>query len=201
MADPDDLLVASFAGISAVGSSLERLLNYAFAATEPVPGQTTTATLIRTEDLDRTNAATLQRPAVSILLYRVDFTKSMRSALGARSIDEGRTYLPLDLHYLLTAWADNAPDEHRIVGRTAQVLERFAVLSGPTLDAYGDFDSQESVSLAMEELSTDDLMRTFEALEVDFRLSLPYLARVVVVTGDDVDPDPRTLTVLTGVSP
>ena len=33
----------------------------------------------------------------------------------------------------------------------------------------------------MEDLTTDDLMRTFEALSVDFRLSLPYQARVVVV--------------------
>lgn len=193
--------MAGFAGISAVGTSLERLLNYAFAATEPVPGggQQTTATLIRTEDLDRTNAAHLQRPALSILLYRVDFTKSMRSSLSGRSIDEDRAYLPLDLHYLLTAWADNAQDEHRIIGRAAQVVEQFGVLSGPALDSYGRFDPQESVSLVMEELTTDELMRTFEALEVDFRLSLPYLARVLVVTGEGAAPDPRTLAVLTGV--
>lgn len=193
--------VAGYAGVSAVGTSIERLLNYAFTARQPIPGQTTRAVLIRTEDLDRTNAAQLNRPALSVLLYRVDFTKSMRSVLAPRAADEGRAYLPLDLHYLLTAWADNARDEHLIVGRTVQVLERIGMLSGPALDSVGGFDAQESVSLLMEDLTTDDLMRTFEALEVDFRLSLPYLARVVVVAGDDADPAPRTLTVLTGATP
>lgn len=193
--------MAGFAGVSAVGTSIERLLNYAFTARQPIPGQTTSATLIRTEDLDRTNAVHVNRPALSVLLYRVDFTKSSRSMLAHRAADEGRSYLPLDLHYLMTAWADNARDEHLIVGRALQALERFGMLSGPMLDAAGGFDAQESVALVMEDLSTDDLMRTFEALEVDFRLSLPYLARVLVVAGDDPDPAPRTLQVLTEAAP
>jgi hypothetical protein len=193
--------VAGYAGVSAVGTSIERLLNTAFAATQPIPGQTTRAVLIRTEDLDRTNGAQLNRPALSVLLYRVDFTKSMRSVLAHRAADDGLAYLPLDLHYLLTAWADNARDEHLIVGRALQVLERFGMLSGPALDSVGGFDAQEAVSVLMEDLTTDDLMRTFEALEVDFRLTLPYLARVVVVTGDDAAPAPRTVTVLSGITP
>jgi len=191
--------VAGFAGVSALGTSIERVLNYAFDATPPIAGQRTRATLIRTEDLDRTNAAQLTRPALSVLLYRVDFTKAMRSALAPRAAEEGRNYLPLDLHYLLTAWADNAQDEHLIIGRTAQVIDRFGMLSGPALDSTGGFDAQESVSLLMEDLTTDELMRTFEALEVDFRLSLPYLARVVLVSGDDPQPPTRTLSVLSRV--
>lgn len=186
--------------MSAVGTSIVRVLNYAFGASQPIAAQDTSAVLIRTEDLDRDNHAQLARPALSVLLYRIDFTKSMRAALTARSSEEGRGYLPLDLHYLFTAWADNAQDEHLIMGRTLQALEQYAVLSGPALDATGGFDAQESVSLVMEELSTDDLMRTFEALEVDFRLSLPYVARVLVVVGSEPWPDPRTLTVLTGVT-
>ena len=52
---------------------------------------------------------------------------------------------------------------------------------GPLLDPAGDWAPDESVQVIMEDLTTDDLMRTFEALSVDFRLSLPYQARVVVV--------------------
>jgi hypothetical protein len=32
-------------------------------------------------------------------------------------------------------------------------------------------------------MSTHDLMRTFDSLTCDFRLTVPYIARVVVVTG------------------
>ncbi len=194
-----DARMAGFAGLSAVGKSLERVLNYAFVADPPIVGMITRAALVRAADI--APLPTMPVPALSILLYRVDFTKSMRSALGPRAADEGRSYLPLDLHYLMSPWADNAEHEHLIVGRTLQFLESLATLSGPTLDASGAFDPQESVSVVMDELSTDDLMRTYEALKLEFRLTLPYLARVLVVAGQDADPAPRTLSVLTAARP
>jgi hypothetical protein len=193
--------MAGFAGVGAVGTSLERVLNLAYAAEQPIDdtSQKTKAVLVRTDDLELGPNSAITPPALSILLYRVDFTKSMRSALASRAAAEGRAYLPLDLHYLLTAWADNAEHEHRIIGRTVQALEMLGALTGPTLDSSGSFDPQESVALLMEDMSTDDLMRTFEALCTDFRLSVPYLARVLVVSGVDADPLPPVLSVRTEV--
>ena len=37
------------------------------------------------------------------------------------------------------------------------------------------------MQLYLEDMATDDLMRTFDSLECDFRLSVPYIARVVVI--------------------
>ncbi|MBQ0826632.1 DUF4255 domain-containing protein [Streptomyces tagetis] len=190
--------MAGFSGVSAVGRSLERLLNLAFISAQPVPGESTKAVLIRTDDLDLAQNTEIRFPALSLLLYRVDFDKSTRASWSARGSQDGRSYLPLDLHYLLTPWADNAEHEHLILGRTLQALDDVAVLSGPLLDHSGEWEPDEGVQLLLEDVSMDDLMRTFEALSVDFRLSLPYVARVVVVTGPSVAPPADTLTVVTG---
>lgn len=192
--------MAGFGGIAAVGKSIELLLNAGYAAVQPVDGATTTARLVRTEDLDPP-APSITRPGLSVLLHRVDFTKTMRPAWSAVAADSGGTHLPLDLHYLLTAWGDNPEDEHRVIGRTLQVLEEAGGLSGPTLQPGGGWEPTESVQLYLEDLPTEDLMRTFDSLECEFRLSLPYLARVLVVSSEGAGADGDVLTSVRGTQP
>jgi hypothetical protein len=192
--------MAGFGSIAAVGKSIEMLLNAAYAASEPVDTAPTRAVLIRTEDLEVT-APVIVRPGLSILLYRVDFNKTMRASWSATGQVEGRAHLPLDLHYLLTAWADNAEHEHRIIGRSMQVLERLGALHGTQLYPDGDWLPDESVQLYLEDLATDDLMRTFDSLRCDFRLSIPYIARVVVVSSEPGEPVPDVVTDVRGIRP
>jgi hypothetical protein len=183
--------MAGFTAIAAVGKSLERLLAQAFLERPPVPGKATKAALVRTEDLgDGFIKTILGDHGLSILLYRVDFNKTMRAAWSAVGQVDGRGHLPLDLHYLLTPWADNAEHQHMIIGRAMQVLERRAMLSGPLLyepalpptAVYADeptASATDNVQLVLEEVSTEALMRTFDSLPGDYRLSVPYVARVV----------------------
>ena len=194
--------MAGFTAIAAVGKSLERLLAQAFLERPPVPGKTTKAALVRTEDL----AHGLIKPilgdyGLSILLYRVDFNKMMRAAWSAVGHADGRGHLPLDLHYLLTPWADNAEHQHMIIGRALQALERRGMLSGPLLyepalppvPLYVDeptASATDNVQLVLEDVSTEALMRTFDSLPGDYRLSIPYVARVVRIDtlADDLPP-------------
>src|SRR5689334_9574338 len=170
------LAVASFRSIAAVGRSIELVLNAGFAAQEPIDDEVTRAVLIQTDDLDATNGQTLiVRPAVSWLLYRIDFDKAMRASWSSIGHRDGRAHLPVDLHYLATAWATNAHDEHRIMGRTMQIVEELGALSGPLLYPDGDWLPGEAVQLYLEDMATDDLMRTFDSLMTDFRLSIPYI--------------------------
>jgi hypothetical protein len=183
--------MAGFTGIAAVGKSIERVLARAFLEREPVPGKKTKAVLIRTEDLsDSQSKDKIGDNALSILLYRVDFNNTMRAAWSAVGNADGRGHLALDLHYLLTPWAENAEYQHMILGRTMQVLERAPVLSGPllyapslpaTVEYAGEPQAAptDAVQLLLEEISTEALMRTFDSLPSDYRLSVPYLARVV----------------------
>ena len=114
--------MANFNSIAAAGKSLERLLTAAFADPPiPVPGKTTKAYLVRTEDFDRNAISTvIVRPALSIFLYRVDFNKTMRAAWSGVTAHDGIPHLPLDLHFLLTPWGDNAESEGAILGRAMQ---------------------------------------------------------------------------------
>ena len=183
--------MAGFTAIAAVGKSIERLLAQAFLDRQPVPTKLAKAVLIRTEDLDGTGIKNLIGDiGLTILLYRVDFNKTMRAAWAARAEDDGRGHLALDLHFLLTPWADNAEHQHMIIGRAMQVLERVAMLSGPLLyepvlpatAMYADeprASSIDSVQVLLEEISTEALMRTFDSLPGDYHLSVPYVARVV----------------------
>ena len=192
--------MAGFRSIGAVGRSLETLLNAAFTVTPPVEDGTTRAVLIQTDDLALHTDSLIVRPALSILLYRIDFNKTTRASWSAVGAAEGGPRLPLDLHFLLTAWASNADHEHRILGRALQVLEAVGALGGALLDPEGDWAPNETVQLYLEDMATDDLMRTFDSLTCDFRLSVPYIARVVVLADDGV-PTPEVLTFVRGLAP
>jgi hypothetical protein len=189
--------------ISAAGKSIERVLTTCFSeAPIPVPGKTTKAVLIRTDDFDK-NAVSgaIQRPALSIFLYRVDFNKTMRAAWSGVSVQDGRTHLPLDLHFLLTPWADNAEFEHAILGRAIQCLDGLPILNGPLLLQSGEWMTNEGVQLLMEEISTEALMRLFDSLPADYHLSMPYVARLVRLDGRKAAPSPDVTTVVTGMVP
>lgn len=179
--------MSGYAGIAAVGKSIERLLNLAFTERQPVATKITRAVLIKTDDMKPAQVQQAIGPyALSIFLYRVDFNKAMRAAWSAVGSGDGKGHLALDLHFLLTAWADNAEHEHLILGRAMQVLEYTPTLSGPLLYApalpYADEPqaaSSEAVQILLEEISTEALMRVFDSLPTDYRLSVPYVARVV----------------------
>lgn len=156
------------------------MLNAAFTDVPPIPGKTTRAVLVRTTDFEFKNVPiAIGSPALSIYLYRADFNKTMRASWSGVGSQDGLGHLVLDLHYLLTAWADNAEFEHLIIGRAMQVLETTPLLGGPLLEASGKFAPAETVSLVLEEISTEAVMRTFDSLPTDYRLSIPYIARMV----------------------
>ena len=179
--------MANFQCIAATGRSIERLLNASFEELDPIPDSPVRprAVLIRTEDFEGvgTNASVIQPPALSIYLYRVDFNKAMRAGWSAVGSVTGRSHLPLDLHILLTAWAQNAEYELRILGRAMQSLEEHPSLTGPLLVEDAEWATGDSVQLVMEEITTEAVMRTYDSLPHDYKLSIPYVARVVRLDG------------------
>jgi len=202
--------LAGFAGIAAAGKSIEMLLNACFEDLQPLdppppapPGKKTKAVLVRTIDFDHGKkiATGISSPALSIFLYRVDFNKAMRAAWSAASEQDGRSHLALDLHYLITPWAENAEDEHRILGRAMQGMETTPILTGPLLHSSGEWDAGESIQVVLEEVSTEAVMRMFDSLPTDYRLSVPYVARVMRLDGRFAAPEGRVITAITGAVP
>ncbi len=195
--------MANFTSIASTGKSIERLLTLAFADPPvPVQNKTTKAYLVRSEDFDRHSLSTIiVRPGLSIFLYRVDFNKTMRAAWSGVTAQDGIPHLPLDLHFLLTPWGDNAEAEGAILGRAMQALDSTPILSGPLLHQSGDWAPNDAVHLLMDEISTEAVMRTFDSLAADYRISVPYIARMVRLDARKAAPPPDVTTLVRGVGP
>jgi Pvc16 N-terminal domain len=185
--------MSGLAAIAATGQSLQRLLVSAFAERSPLveAGPPLVNPAVGVELANNARLAELDELDIvpnllTLYLYRVDVDKAMRAAWSAVGAGEGRGRLALNLHYLLTAWGSDALHEQRILGRALQALEVQPVLSGPLLLAPAglpadepEWQAQEAIHLGIEELSTEALMRIFDTLPCDYRLSVPYCARVV----------------------
>jgi len=189
-------------GIEAVGLSVVRLLNLCFEEDQPISGSRTKAVLMRTEEFDIANRPDdMTLPMVSIFLYRIDLNRYTRAGWSAVGHQDGDIHLPLDLHFLLTPWAGNAEFEYRLLGHTMTCLERIPILSGPLLYPTAGWQPHEAVQVCIPEITTEDLMRTFDSLPVNYKLSVPYLARVVRIEARDTDTDILVHHMQTGVKP
>lgn len=128
---------------------------------------------------------------ISVFLYRVTIDGNHRNPSG-RLLPDGRRYpplLPLDLHYLVTAWAQDATLQHRILGWAMRTLEDTPILPYGLLEnaAPGVFQPDETVEVIPDKLVNEDLFRIWETLgtDVTYRLSVPYLARSVRVESQE----------------
>lgn len=127
---------------------------------------------------------------VSLLLYRVYHNGSHRTPAGRIvGSQRQRTKLPLDLHFLLTAWAKTASRQHEIAGWMMRVLEDNATLPAALLNAYQPdvFQDDETVDVTLAELTTEDLFHIWEVMiNHVYQLSIPYVARVVQVESKEL---------------
>jgi len=192
--------MASSAGIAGVARSLERLLKLRFAQQEPTTGSTSTKVkLVTTEDLRKGH----DLPGLTIYLYRIDLNRVMRPAWSAVGFEDGCGHLPLDLHFLLTAWATDPEDEYRILGRAMECLEATPVLTGPLLHSLNAnvWSAGESVQLLVDEMPNESILRLFDLLPVKYKLSVTYLARVLRIDTHPVVPDIPVGTIVEGLVP
>lgn len=128
---------------------------------------------------------------VSLFLYRVLVNAADRTPPG-RKTDAGdrlRSQLPLDLHFLLTAWGKDASLQQSIVGWMMRILEDHTVLAPGLLNRRTDdvFRSDETVEIGVAELPTEDLLHLWELLGTGtYHLSVPYVARNVRIESQRV---------------
>ncbi len=126
--------------------------------------------------------------AVSLWLYRISPNEHLRNAPRRRDDAHLRPPLSLDLHYLLTVWGDNPLAEHTLAAWAMQRLHEHPVLELSTLTPEGGWDASDRVQVLPQDLSVEELMRLWDAVEPAYRLSVPYVARVVRL---DPDPEPE----------
>ncbi|MBG0737920.1 DUF4255 domain-containing protein [Paeniglutamicibacter antarcticus] len=188
--------MAGYQALAAAGLSIVALLNRRFHA---VPGAgNLDAFLASTNELKtmKTNSGQLvHQPAISVYCYRVSVDRETRAGWSAVGSIDGIPRLPLRMHFLIAAWAPNVEDELRFLGLAAQTLESESILTGPLLDPSGEWSAGDAVQIVCDDLALDSMSEAFQALSTDYRLSLPYLARVICIDGRQESDGERVTTV------
>lgn len=134
---------------------------------------------------------------VSLYLYRV--TVSGNRNLPPQRGPDGRRYrppIPLDLHFLVTAWAETAIRQQRMLGFAIRTLEDTPILPAGVLNQHSPepnvFRPEETVELVYESVSVQDFGYIWDVAQTKEQPSATYVARMVeiesLVSVDDAGP-------------
>jgi hypothetical protein len=107
-----------------------------------------------------------------------------------------RPEFPVNLHLLLIAWCTHTEQEINYLSTAIQILGGGFLLASTDLSLADPEWGDEGVQVMPEEMSTEDLMRLWDSLPGDYRLSAPYLIKTVRLAPDvdqDEGPPVRTL--------
>jgi hypothetical protein len=125
-------------------------------------------------------------PALSLFLYRVTMNEHVRNAPRVNDLSDVNIPLSVDLHYLMTVWAATALAEQSILAWAMRQLYLHPVLDISSLSAEAEWSPGDVIQLIPAELSNEDIMRIWDALDPPYRLSVSYIARVVRIDADSV---------------
>ena len=123
-------------------------------------------------------------PTLSLHLYRLTINEHLRNVNRFHLPDDGGKPLSLNLHFLLTVWADSAPAEQAIFAWALRQLYLNPIFNISSLSAEAGWEQDDFIQLLPEELTNEDIMRIWDAVEPSYRLSFSYVARTV-----RIDPD------------
>lgn len=119
---------------------------------------------------------------ITLYLYRIGVDKLLRTTADSRSPGVSRSRpLSLELHYLLTVWSSSAAIEQTMMAWTMRELHAAPSLDRGRLAPVSAWRPDETVQISPSELSHEDMMRIWDAVNPSYRLSTSYVARVVRV--------------------
>lgn len=184
--------MAGFQSLRAAGASIVALLNRRFA--ERDGGAGLAAMLANTSQLQtmKLNVGQLiQQPSISIFCYRVSVDRETRPGWSAVANADGIPRIPLRLHFLVGAFAATVEEELLWLGLAAQVLEGDSILTGPLLlpvtmpggGSVNPWRPGDMLQIVTDDLDVESMSEAFQSLNTDYRLQLPYLARVICIDG------------------
>ena len=128
---------------------------------------------------------------ISVYLYRVAFNTARRS-LPPRTTLDGRKFrppTPVDINFLVTAWAKNPDTQQELLGWAIRTLQDTPVLPAGLLNRFAGnhgevFHDQESVELVGEILSLQDLVNIWEIAKHNQQPSVSYVARMISIDSE-----------------
>jgi len=172
--------VASFLAIGATSAALTGLIRDHYPRDQF--GSTLDVALYQARDFESP-----MREGFSVFLYRVTVNGTVRNMTLRRSPDgrRFRSSLPLDLHYLVTPWAEDVEQQHRMLGWVMRFIEDQGVLSAGHLNHYvaetDIFAPQEGLEIICDPLALTDHLNLWDRLRARFPISVSYAVRMLPI--------------------
>lgn len=179
--------MANVSAIHSVGESIATYLGRSYPEPLRTDYPCEFSLLSSGELIDTTDYGGSELSKLSVFLYRVTMNEHLRNTRKSSGALESNVPLALDLHYLITVWATSAAAEHTILAWTMRQLFLNPILDMAFLSSEGGWNAGDVVQLFPAELSNEDVMRIWDALEPPYRLSVSYVARVVRIDADRAD--------------
>jgi hypothetical protein len=130
------------------------------------------------------------REGFSVFLYRVTVNGAVRNLTLRRSAD-GRRFrpsLPLDLHYVITPWAEDGERQLRMLGWVMRFMEDIGVLTAGHLNHYVTetdiFGAQEGLEIVCDPLALGDYLTLWDRLRPRMPTSATYVLRMLFIDSD-----------------
>jgi hypothetical protein len=174
--------MANLFAIHSVGNSLATYLTNAYQDSPSIPADFRAANACKFELISSGEMTKENEPApptLSLFLYRVTINEHVRNTSRPSAQSRGDIPLSLDLHYLMTVWASGPLVEHTILAWAMRELYANPLLDVSSLSPEAGWAPDDVIQLIPSELSTEDIMRIWDALDPPYRLSVSYIARVV----------------------
>jgi hypothetical protein len=181
--------MANIAAIRSVGVSLADYLSRSYALAEfpeDVAKPDCRFSVVSSGQIQEEDDPAESRASVLIFLYHVSIDPHLRNSGRVHTPEMPSPPLSVALHYLFTFWSDSADSEHLVLAWTMLRLQTTPLLDSTILSGEAGWTAEDMVQLIPEELSNEDMMRIWDTLRPDYRLSLGYVARVV-----RIEPEPR----------
>lgn len=106
--------------------------------------------------------------------------------LWAQTASDFAQPIPLDLHYILSAWSKTAVKQQRLLGWAIRTLEDVPILPAGSLNNYNPepdiFKPSETVEVILESLTLQDWNNLWGATKINPpSLSVGYIARMIAI--------------------
>lgn len=118
--------------------------------------------------------------AVSLFVYRVTVNQQLRNTFQPGSTPDGfLPALPVDLHVMLSVWASSAQAELTVYAWAIRQMTDLQVLDTSLLGPEAGWAEGDLLQVLPAELSIEDEMRIWDAVEPGYRLSTQFVVRAI----------------------